>query len=238
MRTLVIDVHGEYAQFKKPYSPMSPVSYPFPPPTAVMGMLGAIIGYEKEEYHERLGWRSARIGVRLLEPIQVFRAALNLLQTDDGTDKFFRPRAGKNNHTQVPCEFLKSPCYRLYVNGLLEEATKRLIDNLQVGRTAYTVTLGLASCIAEVQWVGAWETLPIEEPIWSASTALPLAEDMRIHYEDGRRYHRLRVPAMMDGDRVVHRYQEVVIAEDGQTIRGQGGKGLLYEVNHETIAFL
>ncbi len=50
MRTLVFDVAGEYGQFKRPYSPMSPVSYPFPPPTAVLGMLGAIAGYAKDDY--------------------------------------------------------------------------------------------------------------------------------------------------------------------------------------------
>ena len=238
MRTLVFDVWGDYGQFKKPYSPMSPVSYPFPPPTAVLGMLGAIAGYGKDEYHERLGWRDARVGVSPRVPVQVFRTAINLLQTKDGTDSYFRPRAGQNTHTQVPFEFLKAPRYRLYVAGLLDDAAQRLIEELQAGTTHYTVTLGLASCIADVAWVGEWEADATVAHDWSTRTVVPLLGDVRVHYEDGRRYHRLRVPAVMDGARVVHRYQEVVVAEDGEAVRGEGGDAVFYEVGHETIAFL
>ncbi len=86
METIVFEVRGEFALFKKPYSPMSPVSYPFPPPPAVMGMLGAIGGYDKETYAEHLGWQTARIAVKPLAPVKVFSAALYLLNTKDGTD--------------------------------------------------------------------------------------------------------------------------------------------------------
>lgn len=238
MHTLVFEVRGEYAQFKKPYSPMSPVSYPFPPPTAVLGMLGAIAGYAKTDYQKRLGWRSVRVGVRLLNPVRVYRAAINLLQTKDGTDAYFRPRAGQNTHTQVPYEFLREPAYRLYVAGLEEEAARCLENNLSTGRTVYTVTLGLASCLADVHWIGAWEARPMNAAEWSSAAVIPLSPGLNVHYEDGRRYQRLRVPAVIDGERVVRRYQEVVMAEDGLPIRGQGGKEQLYEVNGETIAFL
>jgi len=238
MRTLVLDVSGDYAQFKKPYSPMSPVSFPFPPPTAVLGMVGAIAGYSKADYARRLGWDTARIGVRLLAPVRVFRAAINLLQTKDGTDAYFRPRAGQNTHTQVPYEFLREPAYRLYVAGLPEAAAKEVQRQLTRGRSAYTVSLGLASCLADVGWIGTWEAVPVSDEGWSSRAVIPLAPGLEIHYENGRRYQRLRVPAAMDAARVVHRYQEVVLAEDGLPVRGQGGAGQLYEVQGEILAFL
>ena len=238
MRTLVFDVTGEYGQFKKPYSPMSPVSYPFPPPTAVLGMLGAIAGYDKTEYHERLGWRAARIAIAPQAPIRSFRAAINLLNTKDGVDGYFRPRAGQNTHIQVPFEFLRDPRFRLYAAGLPDEAMTRLADQLQSGRTAYTVSLGLASCLAEVHWVGEWPAQPLVTPEWHCASVVPLAGDIAVHYADGRHYHRLRVPAVMDGGRIVHRYQEVVTAADAQPIAGQGGQGWFYTVGNATVAFL
>ncbi|MDS4042470.1 MAG: type I-B CRISPR-associated protein Cas5b [Candidatus Competibacter sp.] len=238
MRTLVFDVAGEYGQFKKPYSPMSPVSYPFPPPTAVLGMLGAIAGYDKTEYHERLGWRTARIGIAPQAPVRVFRTAINLLQTKDGVDSYFRPRAGQNTHTQVPFEFLREPRFRLYVAGLKEDAMNRLAEQLASGRTAYTVSLGLASCLADVGWVGEWPAQPTEGAEWTCASVVPLAADIAVHYADGRHYHRLRVPAVMDGDRVVHRYQEVVTAADAKPIEGRGGRDWLYVVGDATVAFL
>ena len=119
MRTLVFEVFGDYGQFKKPYSPMSPVSYPLPPPTAVLGMLGAILGYGKNEYSKRLGWEQLRVAVGLRAPLRVFRAALNLLQTKDGTDGFFRPRAGQNTHTQVPVSYTHLDVYKRQFYGVL-----------------------------------------------------------------------------------------------------------------------
>lgn len=240
METIVFNVRGDYALFKKPYSPMSPVSYPFPPPSAVMGMLGAIGGYDKESYAEQLGWRTVRVGIRLLAPIQVFSAALNLLNTKDGTDAFFRPKADHNTHIQIPCEFLKSVAYRIFVAGLKPEAHDRIGDQLEAGRTAYSVVLGWASCLADLDWVGMSQAqaLPVDNSEWSCDTVVPLDEETGVIYEDRRRYRRLRVPAAMDGKRIVHRYQDAVMAEDGGPIRGHGGQGKLYRIGDETLAFL
>jgi CRISPR-associated protein Cas5h len=238
MRCIVFEVRGEYAHFKKPYSPMSPVTYPFPPPTAVMGLLGAIIGYGKEEYHDRLGWQSLRVGISLQEPIKIMRSAINLLNTKDGhTDAFFRPKADKNTHIQIPFEFIKSAAYRIYITDLNEAASQALVEHLTQGRTTYTPVLGLASCLADITWIGEWPMQPILEPEWTTTSVVPLDKTIKIHYDDNRRYHRLRVPVVMDSQRIVHRYQEAVVAENAQPIRGQGGDHLFFRVNHETIAF-
>jgi CRISPR-associated protein Cas5h len=237
MRCIIFDVHGEYAHFKKPYSSASPVSFPFPPPTAVMGLLGAIVGYGKQEYHERLGWQSIRIGIRLLKPIQVFSTAINLLHTKNGfTDAYFRPKANNNSHTRMPFEFIKSPAYRLYVAELPEEAASRLVENLTRGQSVYTPVLGLASCLAEVEWVGEEEAQPMTAPEWETNTVVPISEKMKIDYDDDRRYHRFRVPAIMDSERIVHRYQEVIVTENTKSIRGKGGDKLFFKVHDETIA--
>jgi CRISPR-associated protein Cas5h len=240
METLAFDVRGDYALFKKPYSPMSPVSYPFPPPSAVLGMLGAVGGYDKEGYAESLGWRKARVAVKLLAPVQVFGAALNLLNTKDGTDAFFRPKADRNTHIQVPCEFLRSVAYRIYVADLEPEACDRIGAQLEAGRTTYSVALGWASCLADLDWVGLSraQALRADDREWSCDTVVPLDRETGVIYEDRRRYRRLRVPAAMDGKRIVHRYQEAVMAEDGGPIRGHGGQDGFYRIGDETLAFL
>ncbi len=238
MHCIIFDVQGEYAHFKKPYSSASPVSFPFPPPTAVLGLLGAILGYRKHEYHERLGWQSIRIGIRLLKPIQVFRTAINLLHTKDGTDAYFRPKADKNSHTPMPYEFIKSPSYRLYIANLPEKAASGLVTNLTQGLSVYSPSLGLASCLADIEWVGETETQALTVSKWETNTVVPLTtKEMKIYYDDNRRYHRFRVPTIMDSNRIVHHYQEVILADNTKTISGTGGDNLFFEVNNETIAF-
>lgn len=237
MRTLIFDVKGEYAHFKKPYSPMSPVTFPFPPPVAVLGLLGAILGYKKEEYHERLGWERIKIAVRVINPVKTIHAALNLLNTKDGTDAHFRPLAGKNTHIQLPFEFLKDPKFRIYATDMPDSVHETLKESLESGKTVFTPVLGLAQCIADIKWVGEREAVHTERDRWTMDSVCPLDEGPSVKYEDGRRYHRFRVPAAMDGSRVVHRYSEVVMADDCRPINGTGG-GAIYEIGEETIAFL
>jgi len=236
MRCLAFDIKGEYGHFKKPYSPMSPVSYPFPPPTAVLGMLGAILGYGKEEYHQKLNGQQVQIGIRLLQPVQIFRAAINLLNTKD-SDPYFRPVMGKNTHIQIPFEFLKFPSFRIYVTNLSEQNSTQLKNYLINNQTVYTPVLGLADCLAEINWVGEYELEPYHEKNWQTQCVIPTQTDLKINYEDARRYHRLRVPAEMDENRIVHRYQEVVLAEDTKMISGGGGQGF-YRLNDDIIIFL
>jgi CRISPR-associated protein Cas5h len=200
-------------------------------------MVGAILGLDKEEYHETLNWQKVRVGVALRAPLLIFRAAINLLNTKDGTDKFFRPKAGAVNfRIQIPYEFLKEPAFRIYLGDLPEAIAAQLASSLKAGRTAYTPCLGLAQCLAEVAWIGEEQAEVLQEHRGETSCAVPLDNGVQINYESGRRYQRLRIPAVMDGQRLVHRYQEVVIAEDAKPIRVEGAQ--LWRLSEEVITFV
>ena len=41
---LAFDIAGPIAMFRRPYTTTSSVSFPLPPPTAVAGLIGAIVG--------------------------------------------------------------------------------------------------------------------------------------------------------------------------------------------------
>ena len=235
IRTIVFDISGPYGHFRKPYAPASPVTYSFPPPPTVLGIIGAILGLRKDEYHEALGWKTSRIGIRLLKPARIYRTAINLLNTKSA-DKYFRPR-GENARIQIPYEFLKDPAFRIYAANLPETQADALSAALAAGQSAYTPSLGLAQCLAEVNFVA--DTVAMAAPDAQTSVSvIPLEQGMKIKYEPGRRYERVRVPAVMAPDRVVHKYQEVVVALDADQGRPVSVKGTtLYKVDNETIAF-
>lgn len=233
MRVLIFDVKGPYGHFRKPYAPMSPVTYPFPPPPTVLGMIGAILGLSKEEYHEKLAWDKVHIGVALRRPTQIFRTSINLLNTKD--NKYFRPR-GENTHIQVPYEFLKDPAYRIYAANLPEVQFDLLVELLARQETVYTPTLGLAQCLGEVAYVSEVTASEPKNGTHLTQCAVAINETMRVDYETGRRYQRIRIPAVMDGERRVHRYQEVIAAEDGKPISVTGAE--VFEVGGEAVTFL
>ncbi len=239
MKILVFDIHGEYGHFKKPYSPMSPVTFPLPPPPAVLGILGAVLGLSKTEYHEKLCWEKIKIGIRLLAPVRIFRAAINLLNTKDGTDKYLRPRAHTNTHIQVNYEFLKEPAFRVFIGGLPADMHDPLKNLLEDQRSVYTPVLGLAQCLADINWVGEAAAHIMPEGTAKTDSVISLREGVTPVYEADRRYHRTRIPAVMDGDRIVHRYQEILLAEDAGPIECQISKGSeIYRVDDEIVSFL
>ena len=236
MHTIVFDVKGSFGHFRKPYAPVSPVTYPFPPPPSVLGLIGAICGYNKEDYHRLIGWERVKIAVALRSPVRFFRTAINLLNTDDGADKHFIPK-GDAYRMQIPYEFLKGPSFRLYIAGLNEKATTELLAQLEAGTTVYTPCLGFANCIADISYVGDYAAEPLDGSISeSCASVVPWHDGTVVDYQDGQRYQRFRIPVVMDFARVVHRYQDVLLAEDGGAMSVKGVE--TYEVGSETIAFL
>ena len=218
---------------------MSPVTFPFPPPPAALGLIGAIMGIPKTDYHKDIGWNRLKIAVRLLFPVQILRSALNLINTKDGTDKYFRPRANTNTHIQVNFEFLKNPGFRIFVAGLTPEMHTRLKSLLMNGKTIYTPVLGLAQCIANIEWIGEYSAEQVNQREILLDSVISLNEQITPHYETGRRYQRTRIPAEMDGNRVVHRYQEILLAEDCAPIRCVlNERAEVYQVGNETVSFL
>ncbi len=214
MDAVAIEISGPWGLFRKPYAPMSPVSFPLPPPTALMGLVGAICGYEKDAYHERIGWEHFRAGVRLLNPVQTYRAAINLLNTKDKLDKLWRPNRD-SHHIQIPFEFLVEPSYRVWLSGLSERSYRDIVEHLSGSGPVYTPVLGLASCLADVRLIAHGPLIELGPgPRQSLHCAVPLGDGVSIHYDPSRPYERLRVPGTMDPQRAVHRYPEIVVAID------------------------
>ncbi len=236
MHTIVFDVSGPYGHFRKPYAPVSPVTYPFPPPPTVLGLIGAILGYGKEEYLSRIGWEKVRVGVRLLKPTRKYRTGLNLVLTHEG-NKYFRlvpDSTSRATRGQYPYEFLLEPAFRIYIAEAIDEAMQNLESQLQAGRTVYTPSLGLAQCIADVAFVGVFEGQPLSRTEYNIASVVPDPEE-NCRYEKGRRYVRYRVPAQMQPDRTVVDYREVVVAEDGSSITVETDQA--YEIGDDHILF-
>mgnify|MGYP000613174524 CR=1 FL=1 len=218
-RAIVFEITGKYGLFKKPYSPLSPVSFPVPPPTAIFGMVGAIAGFGKDEYLEHINDGEVQVGIRLRNSIRRYRAGLNLLVTKGS--KYFRP-VKKNPRTQIPAEFLVDPKYRIYFAHSNSEIIETLEQQLKADETVYTPCLGIAQCIADVNYIGSF---PIEKMKHRNGTlcldcVIPLSRTRTpsVHYKPGAKLFRFRLPAMMAPDRTVTHYEDVVVNENAEPV--------------------
>ncbi|MBN2434543.1 MAG: CRISPR-associated protein Cas5 [Spirochaetes bacterium] len=231
---IVFDIKGQYALFKKPYSPLSPVSYPIPPPTAIFGIVGAIIGLSKNSqssdyYLRKMNEGEARIGIKLLSPVKRYRAGLNWLITKQ--THYFRPRGSHRPQkteerpkedavrTQIPCEFIVDPGYRIYFSHSSEKIMESLWHRLSITRsTDFTICLGIASCIAEIDFI---QNAPFrcrieeihEKTIINTSCVMPVSR-AKVRFYQGNRLFRFRVPGIMAPDRTVTHYEDVIVNEE------------------------
>ena len=231
MKTIVFDIQGDWGHFRKPYAPVSPVTFPLPPPPTVLGMIGAICGYGKDEYAESIGWNRVKIAVGLKSPVKRYRTALNLVNTK--SNKFFR-LVGEASRSQIPYEFLKSPAYRIFVAEASGDTMNDLERYLKSGTTVYTPSLGLAQCIATVTFVGIHRADLLPPGRQKVTSAIPLALG-QAYYDEGGRYTRFSVPHLMRPDRTVEKYSEVVVEETPLPITVETSHA--YRVNDENILF-
>jgi len=67
---IVFDLSGPYGHYRKNYSPVSPVTFPCPTPTALIGTIAGIVGEEKRSYLSRFSGRQWRLAISLLKPVK------------------------------------------------------------------------------------------------------------------------------------------------------------------------
>lgn len=176
MNTLIFDISGRMAHFRRFYSSVTPLSYSFPPRNTTIGMLAAIFGYEKDSYYNIFARENFGIALSINNRNGLRRLMLpiNYLNTDtdknsDDVDKNrLRGREGKVP-TSVEYIIATPPdtevSYRIYVvllnekyRGIIEEIERRIRHKEPI----YPVSLGPANCLADIDWI-AYTTADIIE---------------------------------------------------------------------------
>jgi CRISPR-associated protein Cas5h len=219
MKTLVFDIWADIGHFRKYYTTSSPLTFSFPSPPTISGMLGAIIGSGKDRYLSDFALDQMYLGIGLLNPVKKFRWGINYINTKDN---FWQPIYKKHHEgrTQIRLEFLSSPAFRVYVHHKNPEIFERLVDAVRRHYTYFTLSMGLSELLADFRWVGLFtsQLQDIKEgPVNSVIPERYLAAQNLI-IEPGRRYGKELIPVEMTADRVVKRYEYVVFETEGRTV--------------------
>lgn len=171
---LAFEAGGEYASFRKPYTTTSSETYSFPTPTAVAGMISAILGYcngsdhyaSAAEFWGKICGTGTQIGIKINKPAATVFHTLNHLYNDTSKDVL---------HTQIRREVLKRPLFTIFVRGGIED---KLARNLEEERYEYLPNLGMADMPAQIKYLGQEQDQAVD---WSTphviDTVLPLPND-------------------------------------------------------------
>jgi len=225
MEVLVFDIWGDYGHFRKFYTTSSPLSFAFPPPPTVAGILGAICGVGKDEYLNVFSREKTRIGIRLLNPVKKTRMGINFSETKGSNLKV--PMSDKNlaPRTQIRVEFVKDPCYRIYVYHEDKNIMTNIKNLLKAHKTVFTVSLGLSELIADFRFIGVYtaERISANGNFLDLTTVF-LTEQLLpegLAIEEDKKYFKERIPVAMTSDRVVEKYSDVIFESQGKTIKAK-----------------
>ncbi|MBC7333389.1 MAG: type I-B CRISPR-associated protein Cas5 [Actinobacteria bacterium] len=217
---LVFSLFGDLGHFRKFYTTSSPLTFSFPPPPTIQGILGAICGIEKEKYLKVFSRKRCRVALRIINPVVKTRIGINLINTKGD---FWVP-VQKGSHkprTQIRTEFVKNPCFRIYVVHEDSCIFNLLTDNIKNHKTVYTISLGLSELLADIDYVGVFRW-KINGGTVNINSVLPLdgeAGIVKIQFEKGKRYFKERVPIVMTENRIVEEYADVVFEQHGESIK-------------------
>jgi len=238
MKVLVFDIWGDYGHFRKFYTTSSPLTFSFPPPSTISGILGAIFGVGKDEYLRVFSLDRCNIALKIMNPVKKVRMGLNLINTKGGYwtlygNKYHEPR------TQIRTEFLKDPYFRIYFAHENEKIFKTITELLKEHKSTYTVSLGLSELLADFKYVGEYdsETRSDDELV---ELQTPVTENELIknglEIESDKKYFKEKMPIKMNQERIVEKYDDVIFEPDGKTIKAKVKNYCRLE-NGENITF-
>lgn len=140
--TIIIDLKGKFAHFRKFYTNSSSMSYSVPPRTAVMGIIAAILGYERDSYYDLFAVDKLNVSLRKMNSTRNIMQTVNYIKATD-VKSVLTPK----EHTQIPFEIVTGGDgvhYRLYINHTDKKIMDTLFQRCSQKAPAYSPYLGTA----------------------------------------------------------------------------------------------
>jgi len=229
---LIFDISSEFGHFRKYNTTTSPLSYSIPTRTAVAGILGAILGMEREvadgvypvgaiPVQEFFSKSNSDIAVQILNPVKKENVAMNLINTK--TSFYDLTRAGR---TQIEFELVKNAKYRIFFalnNNQL--VFNELVERTKIKNHHFSPYLGLAQCTATVDFVDMKQAELMEnrdENYIDIITAVNLSKsigEQPVEFDYSAMYSANNMPIEMNRNREVQEFSEVLIEKNGLPVK-------------------
>lgn len=232
-KIIVFDLWGDYGHFRNIYTTTSPLSYAFPPRTALSGLIAAVAGRDKEQYIDIFTRDKANIALRILSPVKKVRFGENLIDTKTAIKMHFI-----KGHTQIRFEFIKDPKYRVYFRHSDNKFYKKIKMLLEEHKCVYTPCLGLSEFLCNFKYRDEYTVSPkVINDFIHIDSVIPKTYLKEPKFEPDKEYFSVTIPIEMKTDRTVRKYDEVLYERRGKQILARVSQ--FWEVeNGERILFL
>lgn len=231
---LIFDISSEFGHFRKYNTTTSPLSYSIPTRTAIAGILGAILGMEREvadgvypdsaiPVQEFFSKSNSDIAVQILNPVKKENVAMNLINTK--TSFYDLTKAGR---TQIEFELVKNVKYRIFFalsNNQL--VFNELAKRIQTKSHHFSPYLGLVQFTATVDFVDVKQAEVRDnkdENFIEIITAVNLSKtigEQPVEFDYSAMYSANNMPIEMNRNREVQEFSEVLIEKSGLPLKAK-----------------
>jgi CRISPR-associated protein Cas5 subtype I-B len=212
-------VEGNWGHFKKPETNNNPLSHDLIPKTALIGLIGAVLGIERDDMKSKFPQLSDDLlyGVRLLNPVKKiswgFTSKKAINPTAEGSPKYF--------------EFLKNP--RFLVSLALKDKRSEtefsgFCNAIQKEEAVYPPVLGWHNCPANLKWESEGEFSEIKNGAFETQGFVLADEHIPQSINDAFRIGFDRMPTYQNDDfwNLPDMYKNIIYPDSSHSISVKG----------------
>lgn len=154
MKCVCFKLIGDYGHYRPYYTTSSPTTYSLMPPTSIYGLIGAMLGMDKDDnyYYKELEGAKIRVGIGLLTPVKKATMSTNLVNTKNN---YWVPTNKNSGGPRTPTrfEYVVRQEYLVFVTMENELLLDELANRLEKHCFAYGISLGLSNLIADAELI-------------------------------------------------------------------------------------
>ncbi|MCU0328603.1 MAG: CRISPR-associated protein Cas5 [Chitinophagales bacterium] len=220
MKALQLEVKGNWGHFRKAETNNNPLSHDFITKTALIGMIGAVLGIEREEMksHFPILCDDLKYGVRIMNTVQKQSWGFTLRSVNNLFEK-----------SPKQMEFIRNPHYIVTIglentrSGVIFDKFCKAIINSEA---CYTPILGIHNCPAELRFVQTGELI---EQSGEFDTQGFISSKHKPSFKTGFRLGFDKIPTFQNDDfwNIPDKYEQVIYPSNDEKIIATGSYYIL-----------
>lgn len=241
MKCVCFKLTGDYGHYRPYYTTSSPTTYSLMPPTSIYGLIGAILGLDKNDnyYYKELENAKTRVGIGLLTSVKKASMSTNLVNTKNN---YWVPSSRNSAGPRTPTrfEYVVGQEYLVFVTMedelLIDEFANRLANHC----FAYGISLGLSNLIADAELLcyDALQKISVNDYI-EMDSAVPIdkiEKEKGIKVLPDIKYCKERYVKKFGENRIPLEYVDVLFSTNAKKISVKCNE--VYSLNDYKITFL
>lgn len=241
MELINFRLSGRFAHFLRAESSASALSYPIPPRTVILGILGAVLGLPKDEPQVVLEPAEIAISGKLPKThwhrVKLRKDPPTMLPwVIKKTQKVDR-NTSPEKATLILQEWLFNPDYTVWVS-IPEPYHTKLKNRLKEKQWHFIPSLGLSEMLADIEYISSNECSLLPKGVYNIASVFQQTSgelDMEQVFERKLAIHQLRMPQSVTPDRIFH-HAIYFIERDAVTVPVTTDSA--YKVGDKVIMFL